>query len=1454
MVPNEKSFPRGGTLHTEAKAADISSNIVFGASQKKVKKAPKVKDNFLSEETEEQNGQLEAFSAETLNMDTLQEDMLVMGVVKETTATALQISLPGRMFARTMVADISESYTRVAKAAMGGDTSEYHDLSELFQVGRIVYGKAIKTEKLGTGRISLLLSLKPADVHGSLHHKSIKKGFIFSGAVAEIQEHGYVIESGVQGLQAFVPCEEPAQKLHVGQLAFLKVKSVHHDTHQSTCTCVQVEQDQLRIKSQNETNLDYILPGSIVKFKVAKHLKDGLKGSIMNESFSAYINEHHLTNALDTLDAYELNEDYNARVLYVMPLTKLVYLTLNLDIKTGVAAEKDQDDEEQEEEPLKVGSVVEKAKVLRLGSGGVVLLLNKKLKGIISYGSIRGNFKGNYDKDEVLSKYGRKTKHKVRILGYDIIESLYYCSDDPNVVSEKLYCLEDINAGDLVTAKIFKKDDKIKGWSVRIGKVNGILEQFYLAPNVRYDVGQSLKCRVLEVNAERKICYVSNRSEYLGKGIKLLTDYASAHVGNVYVGTVVRCEDNYVLVKFGNGIKGVLHRQNLKEKNSFFEGQTTKFRILTRNKDQITLTLPEDKFQLGEICPVEITNALDAGLEVKITYAADDDEEDEDGNPKLEEFMGLIPLRLLSDHLELLHAQMRVHPAGSYTEAACIMQNIFSLRDVPYFSGQVTKDWQSVQVGDIIRSYVKHATEQVVDLMVCVRNYNKPVKVHVKMLRLNAVKNAPVELVPEQLLLVKVLSKEVETKTLTVSAKLTDVWSGDLSDTAKLVEGYLNEVAQIKTALEEASAPIAKYSVGEKINVVFKGIDATSHDWVYTVEGNAKVSALLLSSLAGTAKAPETGSKHEAVILWIDYSSDVLLISNKKLDIAHISPSGELSTNLIGKAGMKAKVLLKLESVAVCSLKKGTNPLVICPIRLHANDLENSGSAELRQGDFCNIAFIHDKLHIAVPETVWRLWRGVKRTADTEAAPVKAKKAKVEESPKQKRATIEETSAKKKDKAEVNAEPKTKVKAETKPEVKPETKSKVKAETKTEAKATPTKRKAEVVETITNGQKKTQPLTNGVVKEKPKQNGKLFFEDKTPAKNAKSETPKTNGEEGKSRLPGVSSFWEEDVNQSKEASSDEDEELNEAETQKNAAKKKRLSAKEKAKAEVKEEQRLREIEERNADPKARLETIDQYERLVIAQPNNSISWLKYIAFLLSNTEIEKARDLARRAISTISFRETQELRNMWSALLNMELVYSNNFDDVLKEALNCNDPLEIYISVVDILKRNKKKDRLSTVLTTILNKYKTELRVWPVAAEAYFWLGKSDQVHNLLQRALRGLPNQEHIPCIVSFAKLYAKHDNNDMAQTLLDDVVTSYPKRIDIWSVYVDMLIKAGLIDSARNVLERAVLQKLKPNKMQVIYKKYLQLEENHGTDATVAKVKQQAEQWVKNYAKAVK
>ncbi|KAM8705693.1 hypothetical protein ACLKA7_010056 [Drosophila subpalustris] len=1400
MISNEKSFPRGGTANLQTNGDSSTSNIVFGATQKKVRKAQKPKEKQTDTEN---NEQLQVVSAETLTFDSLQEHMLVMGVVKDADATSLQISLPGRMTARAQVADISDAYARVAQSYMAGDSSEYRGLSELFSVGRIVYGRAIKTENQEKNRTSLVLNLKPSDVNSNLKHSNIKKGFIFSGAIEEIQEHGCIIETGIEGLHAFMANAEAAEKHHVGELIFLKVKQIQHNADQSTCQCTKVEQDQLKIKSKNETNLDYILPGSIVKFKVTKQLKNGLEGNIMNEAFRGYVNEHHLGEALHTPKDYELNEEYLARVLYVMPLTKIVYLTFNLDISVtaeGLAKETD------EGQLLRKGSIVEKARVLRHGTGGIVLLLNQKYKGLISYGSLKSNFKGNYDQDVVLAKYTRKSKHSVRVLGYDVIEALYYCSDDPNVLNEKLYTLEDLHAGDIVSARIVKQESKIGGYSVKIGKVNGIIEQLQLAPNIRYEAGQRLRCRVLDVSLERKICYLSNRNEYLSKGVKLLTTLEAAQTGKVYTGSVVKCESNFVLVKFCNGIKGVLHKQRVSGlmENSFFEGQTTKFRIAGRNLEQVLLTLPEDKFQPGEICPVEVTNALDSGLEVKITYASDDiDESQPEDEQKTEEFVGLVPLRLLSDYVDLQSAQKRTHPVGTHTNAACILQNIFSLREVPYFSENITKDWTTVQVGDILRAHVKHASEQIVELLLPVRNYNKLVKLHVKMLCLSTGQGVPVLLEPDQLLYVKVLSKEVETKTLTVSAKLTDVWSGQLTDTAKLVESYLDEVSQIKQTLKKMSAPIAKFTVGDTVNVLFKGINPTTNDWVYTVDGAATITGLMVNSLAGTGAAPEVGSKQPAVILWIDYANDILLISNKKRDIEHIgSSNNELPSNLIGKSGMKAKVLLKLDSIVVCSLKKGgTNPLVFCPLRLHPNDVEHSASASLRQGDFCNLAFIHNKLPIAVPETVWKLWKGVKRVAivEDEKVAVKPKKIKLES-------------------------------------------------------VSPTKPMAQK---DINGKKvKELPVQNG-----KKANGQLFFEDKQPSKAQIQKSNAVDEATAKARLPGISNFWDTDLSalngkRQESVSSDEEEDAEEAAANEaSASKKKRLSAKEKAKAEVKEEQRLREIEERNADPNQRPETIDQFERLVLSEPNSSKSWIQYMSFLLSNTEIDKAREIARRAIKTISFRETKELRNMWTALINLELSYnSSNFDDVLKEALNHNDPLETYLNLVEVLKSHNLKERLINTLNLIMRKFRTELQVWRVSADAYFWMDMADRVQPTLQRALGVLPKNQHINCIVAFAKLYAQNNDNAMAQTLLDDIVTSYPKRIDIWVLYVDMLIKCGLIESARNVLERAVLQKLQPDKMLVIYKKYLDFEQKHGTEVNAARVKQLAEQYVQSQNKTLK
>lgn len=49
------------------------------------------------------------------------------------------------------------------------------------------------------------------------------------------------------------------------------------------------------------------------------------------------------------------------------------------------------------------------------------------------------------------------------------------------------------------------------------------------------------------------------------------------------------------------------------------------------------------------------------------------------------------------------------------------------------------------------------------------------------------------------------------------------------------------------------------------------------------------------------------------------------------------------------------------------------------------------------------------------------------------------------------------------------------------------------------------------------------------------------------------------------------------------------------------------------------------------------------------------------------------------------------------------------------------------------------------------------------------------------------------------FAMLENKFGDRGRAQTLFEQILSSYPKRVDIWSCYVDSLTKSNDIDIAR-------------------------------------------------------
>lgn len=123
------------------------------------------------------------------------------------------------------------------------------------------------------------------------------------------------------------------------------------------------------------------------------------------------------------------------------------------------------------------------------------------------------------------------------------------------------------------------------------------------------------------------------------------------------------------------------------------------------------------------------------------------------------------------------------------------------------------------------------------------------------------------------------------------------------------------------------------------------------------------------------------------------------------------------------------------------------------------------------------------------------------------------------------------------------------------------------------------------------------------------------------------------------------------------------------------------------------------------------QSVADYERLLLGDPDSSLLWLKYMAFQLELGEVEKARDLAERALRHISIGQDTEKLNVWVALLNLENTYGDDdsLEEVFKRACQYNDPPEIYERMTSIYIQSGKNEVSSTALLDTYTESATQL-------------------------------------------------------------------------------------------------------------------------------------------------
>ena len=282
-----------------------------------------------------------------------------------------------------------------------------------------------------------------------------------------------------------------------------------------------------------------------------------------------------------------------------------------------------------------------------------------------------------------------------------------------------------------------------------------------------------------------------------------------------------------------------------------------------------------------------------------------------------------------------------------------------------------------------------------------------------------------------------------------------------------------------------------------------------------------------------------------------------------------------------------------------------------------------------------------------------------------------------------------------------------------------------------------------------------------------------------------------------------------------------------------------------------------------------------FERVLLTQPNSSLSWLAYTAFHLRSDDIEKARNVLVRAVQNINHQDAQyrqETANVWVAFLNLENTYGDesSLKSAFERACEYNDAQGMHEHMAKIFVRTGKISVRMCPWTSsshcLLADFLQEAdqvcqsTTKKFSASPEVWLRYANLLHNsmslpskareLLPRALQALPTHKHIETTSKFAQLEFRSSTGEAerGRTMFEGLLSAFPKRVDLWNVYLDQEIALGAADQVRGIFTRITAMRLKPRTAKYFFKRWLEFEEKFGGARGVDSVKARASEFVKS------
>ncbi|NXM02927.1 RRP5 protein, partial [Tyrannus savana] len=829
--------------------------------------------------------------------------MLLLGCIKEVHDYELVISLPSGLSGFVPITQISDAYSKLLsqQVAQGELPEGLNSLSDMYSPGTLVRCIVTSVEKSDDGRRSIKLSIDPKKVNKGLSASALATGMLLSGSVSSVEDHGYLIDIGVSGTHAFLPHEKAKSyikalkrgpDLKIGQNLTCVIVEVKNEGRVVRLSIDRSEVAASLATEKQNWALSNLLPGLVVKARVQKVTPLGMKLTFLCY-FTGIVDFMHMDPEKSM--NYSPDQVVKACVLSVHPGSKAVRLTLRpAFLHPGGCPNQLSSD--------RLGAVVEESTVKAFYKQfGALFELDD---GTLAFARLKHLSKNRKSFKPGAFKAG--CKHKCRIIDYSLMDEMCVVSLKNEVIEARFLQYQDIHTGDVVQGKVLslkpigmhvKVADGIKGLVPSIHLADMILKQ----PEKKYNIGDEVKCRVLECNPAGKKLILTLKKSLIQSDLPVLTNYEDAKPGLITHGFVVCAREFGCIVKFYNDVKGLVPKNELSTEpiscpdKVFFEGQVVKVMVLKCEPQQERLLLsfrlssksgPEDKreytskekqemkYQIGEIVDVKVLKKKDNGLEVSIL-------EDED------DMVAWIPTQHLSDFVATSKLLWHCLQEGDVLpRVMCLSdkgEHIILSRKSAVISAvqeeQVVRSFSEIQPGMLLTGYVRNVMPfgVFVEFPFGVTGLAPKVSMSDKF-----VTDTKDHFVVGQTVIAKVMSIDEEKQRVLLNLKVSECSSGDsAAESFALLNQYFKELKEIRDLLKRGESSVAQglceLVPGKELQLVVQDVRE---------DGSALFSGSCVLGLTVTATRYHVGEKNvvpgkkmKALVLHVDAPTSEVYVS-----------------------------------------------------------------------------------------------------------------------------------------------------------------------------------------------------------------------------------------------------------------------------------------------------------------------------------------------------------------------------------------------------------------------------------------------------------------------------------------------------------------------------------------------------------------------------------------------